>query len=94
MDIKLPARLEDYIQSRIATGRYADAAEVIEQALQLLDERDVELEAFQASVQEGFDQIKRGDYVVFDDEYEKTLFARAIALAESRRGPIADTKAS
>jgi antitoxin ParD1/3/4 len=40
MSIQLPSSVEETIQRRVESGRYHDAAEVVIEALRLLDERD------------------------------------------------------
>ena len=40
MNISLPAELEEVVDSRVRTGRYGSASEVVREALRLLEERD------------------------------------------------------
>ena len=41
MTFSLSAQLEEMIRRMVSTGKYESSAQVIEEALQLLDERDV-----------------------------------------------------
>ena len=40
MNISLTAELEEVVDSRVRTGRYTSASEVVREALRLLEERD------------------------------------------------------
>jgi len=48
MNVSLTKPLENYIQSKVESGMYASASEVIRAALRILRERDIE-----ASIEEG-----------------------------------------
>ena len=48
MNVSLTKPLENYIQSKVESGMYASASEVIRAALRILRERDME-----ASIEEG-----------------------------------------
>jgi len=85
MENSLPEEVKHYIETKIQTGQYRTAQEVFQEAFHLLDVRDAEREEYRRSVREGFEQIQRGEYVVFDDEFEQGLFDKAMAVAEARR---------
>lgn len=85
MENALPEEVKHYIEIKLQTGQYSSAEEVFREAFHLLDVRDAEREEYRRSVREGFEQIHRGEYVVFDDEFEQNLFDRAMAVAEARR---------
>lgn len=60
MTITLDAQLEAVVQKKIEDGLYADARDVIHEALRLLDEHD-RLRQFRAKLQIGLDQLDRGE---------------------------------
>jgi antitoxin ParD1/3/4 len=62
MTVQLTPQLELVIEEMLATGRFADAGEVIEEAVRLLEERE-RGRRLRASVAEGFAAIKRGEGV-------------------------------
>ena len=70
MNISLTPELESFVDSRVASGRYQSASEVVRAALRLLETEEREREAALAEVcqkiQLGLDQIQRGE--VFDGE--------------------------
>jgi len=40
MHIRLPAKLEEFVRSKVDSGAYSDASEVVGDALRLLERRD------------------------------------------------------
>lgn len=70
------------VRELVSSGRYASAADVVEDALSLLDQREAEREEIRRKIQEGLDDVGRGD--TFDGE---EVFAELDRLIEdhSRR---------
>ena len=62
----------EVIRQMVATGGYADASHVVDEALRLLmaqqEDQEAELEWLRSEVQEGFDAFERGDFIVLDSE--------------------------
>ncbi|TBR58179.1 CopG family transcriptional regulator [Westiellopsis prolifica IICB1] len=71
MNISLKPEDEQFIQSQIETGKYANAQEVISAAFKLLEEREHRLEELRQKIAVGTEQIARGQ--VTDGEI---VFAR------------------
>jgi len=67
MNIQLQAESEQFIQSRIATGRYENAEDVIAKALKLLEEWEKGYQEWEEETQKkiavGLASIERGDVV-------------------------------
>ncbi|MEH1838218.1 MAG: type II toxin-antitoxin system ParD family antitoxin [Nostoc sp.] len=65
MNITLKAEIEQFIQAQIATGRYANAEEVISKALKLLEESDKEyqkwVEETRQKVNVAIAELERGE---------------------------------
>jgi len=74
MNVSLTPQLERLIQRKVKTGMYQTASEVVREALRLLDERDAEFKKLKADIQEGLDQIERGEYTEHDDASLKDMF--------------------
>lgn len=59
MDISLPPDLESWVKTKVESGLYNSASEVMREALRLLEERDqlnsLRLEALRRDIQEGID---------------------------------------
>ena len=70
MNISLTPELEQFVRSTVKSGRYSSASEVIEAALQLLEEREMErlvrLEELRKEIRIGIEASDRGE--VFDGE--------------------------
>lgn len=65
MNITLKAEIEQFIQAQIATGRFANAEEVISKALKLLEERDKEYQEWVEETRQKVDvaiaELERGE---------------------------------
>jgi len=65
MNVSLTPELEQFVQSRVASGRYQTASEVVREGLRLLEEREQEREAatreLRAKIQRGVRQADRGE---------------------------------
>lgn len=74
MNVHLPQELEELVQSKVKSGRYNSASEVVREALQLMEERDQMLvlrkDEIRHKIAEGLDSLRRGEGldgdVVFD----------------------------
>ena len=70
MNISLTPELESFVDSRVASGRYQSASEVVHAALRLLETEERDREAALAELRQkihlGLDQIQRGE--VFDGD--------------------------
>ena len=72
MTVILPPQLEAMIEEKVTSGRYADASEVVEEALRLLDERD-RFEQLRAELEIGLEQIERGEIVPYTPDFMERL---------------------
>ena len=74
LNVSLTPELEQFVQSRVDSGRYQTASEVVREGLRLLEQREQEnqarLEWLRAAAQEGFDAADRDDYVELESEQE------------------------
>ena len=71
MNVSLTPRLQRLIETRVASGRYGSASEVVREALRLLEEqealREARLRQLQRDVAAGIRALVRGDATAFDD---------------------------
>jgi antitoxin ParD1/3/4 len=69
MNISLTPKLENFVKSKVRTGNYNNASEVIREALRVLQEREsdrrVQLGALKRLIREG---EQSGDPVLWDPE--------------------------
>ena len=85
-NVSLPAELEEFIESKVASGEYVHASEVVRDALRLLMERDAEkLERLRAEIQKGVDDFDNGRFLPHDEAW-KEIRARGMALLSQRKG--------
>jgi antitoxin ParD1/3/4 len=67
MNVSLTAELDRYVHSKVQSGRYNSASEVLREALRLLQERDefraAQLAQAHLKIQHGLESLERGDYV-------------------------------
>lgn len=74
LNVHLTPELEQLIQSKVKSGRYNSASEVVREALRLLEQRDevftLRKEEIRKQIEEGWQSAKRGEIVdgaeVFD----------------------------
>jgi len=70
MTIHLPEHREQFIRDLVQSGRYASEAEVLDKALQLLEENDeqAKLAELRQEIAIGIDQADRGELAIFDPQ--------------------------
>ena len=68
MDISISDGLLKRIQWKVDKGLYPSADDVVERALDLLDQRDVAVAMIRDMVQEGIDDIENGRYTTYTEE--------------------------
>ena len=64
--LSLGGHWEQFIQDKIASGRYGTIAEVVREALRHMEERDEKLEILKAHLAQGAEQAQNGQ---FDEGY-------------------------
>src|SRR3974390_3891045 len=74
MNVSLTPELEQFIQDKVASGRYTSASEVVREALRLLEEhersRAARLEEFNRELQRRIDALDRGEFVTGEEARE------------------------
>lgn len=77
LNVSLTPELEQFVQERVASGRYQTASEVVREGLRLLElqERDREAahEALKAKLKRGAAQAERGEVVDGEEFVEKLI---------------------
>lgn len=53
MNISLTPKLEQFIRTKVESGRYLSASEVVREALRLLEHKDKRLEELRVEIQKG-----------------------------------------
>jgi antitoxin ParD1/3/4 len=82
MDVFLPSDLEQFVADQIQQGSFESPAAVICEGLGLLRERERQLADLRAKLQEGAEQLKRGEGIPADEVFAE-LRARNEMLQQS-----------
>jgi antitoxin ParD1/3/4 len=88
MNISLTPELEQFVQSRVASGLYQTASEVVREGLRLLEEREhareTALEELRAKIRLGVEQADRGELLEGDAVFEEIRQLSARRRADNR----------
>jgi antitoxin ParD1/3/4 len=80
MHINLTSTLDEYVLAKVKSGRYNNASEVVREALRRMQDEEVkqasfmpnltstEIEEIRRSVQQGIDEIERGEGAEYQGE--------------------------
>lgn len=75
MNVRLSPELEQLVQSKVKSGRYNSASEVVREALRLLEQRDEDYalrkEEIPKQIEEGWQSAKRGEFVDGDEVFDR-----------------------
>ena len=88
LNVSLTPALEQFVQSRVASGLYQTASEVVREGLRMLEERerarDAALEELRAKIRRGADQADRGELLDGEAVFEEIRQLSARRRAESK----------
>jgi antitoxin ParD1/3/4 len=89
MNVSLTPELEKLVESKVQSGRYRSASEVIREGLRLLDDQDrlraAQFEEVRRKIQTGIDQLDRGEGIDGEIILAK-LKQKSEALRKTRKG--------
>lgn len=75
LNVSLTPELDRFVQSRVTSGRYQTASEVVREGLRLLEvqerERDATFEALKQQLKEASEQADRGEFFTPDQVLEE-----------------------
>jgi antitoxin ParD1/3/4 len=75
MNVSLTPELEQFVQSRVASGLFQTASEVVREGLRLLEEREqareTALSELRAKIRRGMEQADRGELLDGDAVFEE-----------------------
>ena len=78
MTINLPDEARAFVESQLATGRYADESEVVLQALTMWEDYQKRAAEIRTKVQEGINAADRGQGTMISNPEEAAAFAATI----------------
>ncbi len=77
MEVQLSPEALAVIDEKVASGEFASASEVVDEALALLNERDRQYGVWlRAEVQKGEDDLAAGRFRIVDDDFWAEIRAR------------------
>ncbi len=91
MNIYLGEHFEQFIRDQIATGRYANASEVVREALLQYEDNETRLANLRAAIQVGMDELKAGRAIPWTPELMESIIQEAhvrAGLADLRAGRV------
>jgi antitoxin ParD1/3/4 len=86
MNVSLTPELERIVDTKVQSGLYQTASEVVREALRLMMDRDEGLERLRRDVRAGFEAAARGKFSEHDAETSGTLAAEVKAAGRALRG--------
>lgn len=92
MNITLTPELENLINEKVKSGKYASPGEVIREGLRLLKEQDelkrIRREELRREVQKGIDDMREGRYTVYNspDELADEIIRRGMEKLKAKEG--------
>jgi antitoxin ParD1/3/4 len=76
MNIYLGEHFDTFVRQQVASGRYANASEVVREGLRALEDRERHLRLREA-IQTGLDQIERGETIPWTPELMEQISREA-----------------
>jgi antitoxin ParD1/3/4 len=87
--VSLTPQLEDELNTRVKSGQYASASEVVREALRLLSHyervRNAQLARLENEIEVGVKQFKRGEYSEFTDDTMDEIRAEGVKKLRKQR---------
>ncbi len=79
MHINLSLEMEKYLLSKVNTGYYSNASEVVRDAIRRMRDEDERLATLRAAVAVGDEQLERGEGVAYTPERLEQITQKALA---------------
>ena len=83
MHVNLSPEMEGFVKSKVETGFYGNATEVIRDALRRMQAEDSRVAAWKAAVKVGDDQLDRGEGIAYTPATLKDITESAISAMNS-----------
>lgn len=84
MHINLPPEMEKFLQSKVDSGFYTNATEVVRDAIRQMFEEDQKVSALRAALKTGDDQLDKGERRTYTPELLEQI--TTTAKTNVRRG--------
>ena len=83
LHVNRSAEMEGFIKSKVASGFYGNATEVIRDAVQRMQAEESRVAAWQAAIKVGDDQLNRGDGIAYTPQALNDITQSAINTLHS-----------
>lgn len=83
MHVNLSPEMEGFIKTKVASGFYGNATEVIRDAIRRMQAEEARAAAWQAAIKVGDDQLNRGEGVAYTPEALNDITQSAISAMHS-----------
>lgn len=81
----LPPDLDKFVRDEVASGRFQSADDVVREGLRLLRERMQRADALRRDLDEGLEQLERGEGIEISDERAEERFFEEIKTRGAER---------
>ena len=83
MHVNLSSEMEGFIKTKVASGFYGNATEVIRDAIRRMQAEESRVVAWQAAIKLGDDQLNRGEGIAYTPETLNDITQGAISAMHS-----------
>ncbi len=83
MHVNLSDEMSAYIKSKVSSGFYGNATEVIRDAVRRMQADEERRNAFQTAIAVGEAELDRGEGIPYSDALMHEIWEEALALADS-----------
>ncbi len=90
MHINLSVEMEGFIKSKVASGFYSNATEVIRDAIRRMQAEETRISAWQSAIKQGVDQLDRGEGIAYSPAVLENITQSAIEAMHSGKPMDAD----
>ncbi len=90
MHVNLSPEMEGFIKTKVASGFYGNATEVIRDAIRRMQVEESRVAAWQAAIKVGDDQLNRGEGIAYTPETLNDITQSAISAMHSGTPMAAD----
>lgn len=83
MHVDLPPEMEGFVKSKVETGVYGNATEVVRDALRRMQAEDARAAAWRAAIRAGDEQLNRGEGIPYTADALEDITNGAIGAVHS-----------
>ena len=83
MHVNLSPEMEGFIRSKVNSGSYGNATEVIRDAIRRMQAEEVRIAAWQAAIRKGDEELDRGEGIAYTRETLTAITESALSAVHS-----------